>query len=1022
MRRAFRRYALAAAIAAISVPFIAHAAAGEESPPTPTAQVFPTRSGMGVTWTDIDASAYRVERKQGSADWQNASGELASTATSWIDGSLTAGTTADYRVVAAYSGDEVTTSPSVTATRAAQDPPVGDVDVLVLDADPGDGATWLRNEIAGPVTVSAPVDGYRTLSAGTLKLRMPAFLAGPGKYTLQQSQVAVTQGDRTCAAAGLLTVSAVTYTPELELETMAASFTTDNTIGGSSCAGAESGPSVDIRIRSAENYHALAVSPAELRAVQVRSGQSAVLPAVTVRNLGTQPVTIEKISITSGVLQAWKITTNDCPAVLPVAATCTVKITFAPDFTGLTRAKLLIADSTSRGRHAVVASGTGTSLPAMHYVTVTSTFTGNVVRWSALATSGGTPVRGYWLHRFVDGAETTRWFDAVGRSGEFTAVDSSPPDGIEYAVSVVNDVGEGPTGPRAKAGRAAEQIVFSSYEPRWEGLTAADLRGQVVSFPAPNSSGNANGAVTSSPDGRTVAYVTSDRSLWTRRVEPSGLGTPVKLLDSTVEITHLSWSPDGTRIAFQAPQPGAADIPCVHVVSSTGGTPEQIACDVSSPSWMPDARTLAVIDDRVESNSDHPVVVLVEGRPGGAFVRSLGRAADHGDPLRVSPDGRFVALGSGSNLTVIRIDSLAPSGKQVSGTRLKAISWAPDSTKVLVLAENATLSKVTVVNADGEPAVMAPEPLSPGAPYALDFSWQRLAPVFGPSPAVQGSRVSLAYDGSALMPGTTYTCSAPWAVAHSCANPMTATFTSSGTYTLELIATEPDGRVSRAFRTVTVDAAGPASHLVAPTFEATTSGTATVKYSAADSAGVASYDVRYRKASYLSGFGAYIQPWTATTATAVNLALDPGYEYCVSARAKDKLGNLGAWSAEKCFSRPLDDRAMGAPTAGWSRTNWSEFYLGTATQTTAYGASLTRTVQGKRFFLVATKCPTCGLVAVYAGGKYIGAVNLASATTQRQAIVALPVQSAVFSGTLTFTVRSATGKFVQIDGLGVRRS
>jgi hypothetical protein len=185
---------------------------------------------------------------------------------------------------------------------------------------------------------------------------------------------------------------------------------------------------------------------------------------------------------------------------------------------------------------------------------------------------------------------------------------------------------------------------------------------------------------------------------------------------------------------------------------------------------------------------------------------------------------------------------------------------------------------------------------------------------------------------------------------------------------------------------------------------------------------VASYDVRYRKASYLSGFGAYIQPWTGTTATSVNLTLDPGYEYCVSVRAKDKLGNLGAWSADKCFSRPLDDRAMAAPTAGWSRTNWSEFYLGTATQTTTYGASLTRTVQGKRFFLVATKCPTCGLVAVYAGGKYIGAVNLASATTQRQAMVALPVQSAVFSGTLTFTVRSATGKFVQIDGLAVRRT
>jgi hypothetical protein len=83
---------------------------------------------------------------------------------------------------------------------------------------------------------------------------------------------------------------------------------------------------------------------------------------------------------------------------------------------------------------------------------------------------------------------------------------------------------------------------------------------------------------------------------------------------------------------------------------------------------------------------------------------------------------------------------------------------------------------------------------------------------------------------------------------------------------------------------------------------------------------------------------------------------------------------------------------------------------------------LTRTVQGKRFYLIATKCPTCGLVAVYAGGKYIGAVNLASTTTQRQAMIPLPVQSTMFSGTLKVTVRSATRKLVQIDGLAVRRS
>jgi hypothetical protein len=37
-------------------------------------------------------------------------------------------------------------------------------------------------------------------------------------------------------------------------------------------------------------------------------------------------------------------------------------------------------------------------------------------------------------------------------------------------------------------------------------------------------------------------------------------------------------------------------------------------------------------------------------------------------------------------------------------------------------------------------------------------------------------------------------------------------------------------------------------------------------------------------------------------------------------------------------------------------------------------------------------------------------------------MIPLPVQSTMFSGTLKFTVRSATRKLVQIDGLAVRRS
>ncbi|MDX6236290.1 MAG: hypothetical protein QOG10_1105, partial [Kribbellaceae bacterium] len=530
-------------------------------------------------------------------------------------------------------------------------------------------------------------------------------------------------------------------------------------------------------------------------------------------------------------------------------------------------------------------------------------------------------------------------------------------------------------------------------------------------------------AVTSSPDGRSLAYVTdsTETALWTRRVDPSGLGTALKLWASQSEITHLSWSPDGSRIAFQAPEAGgSAALPCVFVIPSTGGTPEKIACDVSSPSWMPDARTLVVIDNRLEG--DHGYLARIEAKPGGSRLKTFGTQLLDGSPVRVSPDGRYVAIASGWGVSVIGAESNTDHSSPTFDSSVISISWSPGGGQLLVLTETGRLTKIDVA-ADGNLKEKAPVTLWTGSPQEnrFDVAWQRLGLMIKPTAAVMGRQVSIPFDSSALLPGATFSCYLSSVLLPSCASPVTTTITSSGSYTLEVLGTEPGGRQVSATRPFTVDATGPVTRIVSPTYEASTTASATVQYAATDASGATSYDVRYRTASYLGTFGAYVQPWTNTIATSVSLNLTSGYEYCVSARARDKLGNLGAWSAERCFSRPMDDRALAAPTAGWTRASGSGFYLGTATHTTTYGASLTRTVQGKRFYLVATRCSTCGVISVYLGGKYIGAVNLWASTTQRQAVISLPAQSSVFSGTLTIATRS-TGKLIQIDGLAVRRA
>ncbi|GAA0939412.1 hypothetical protein GCM10009554_29130 [Kribbella koreensis] len=1008
MRRARKtvllRTALAAALAAITVPFIAHAAFGDEAVTAPTAQVFPTRQGIGIVWSDVDAAGYRVERRQAAADWQDVSGTLAASATSWIDESIPAGSAAEYRVIG-ESDSAPATSPTVTATRVEEPPAVGDIDALALDANRGAGVTWLQNETATPVTASAPADGSRTLTAGQLKLRMPAFFAGPGYYDLPaQSAVTLTQGDRSCTSAATVRVSAVTYTADLQLETFAAS------LAAGTCAGAAPVAWFEIRYRSAVGYQALSVVPDHADAGPVQYGKTSNLP-VTVTNTGTAPVQINGWRFRFGPSSEWTVTTNDCPATLPVAATCSFTVTFRPDLIGLRSNSLTIEDSTSLERHTVAVSGTGVDLPGALDVSVVPTYTGHTVSWRSLQTAAGTPVRGYQLHRYLDGVETTQWFEEKSSTTDFSVTEPNPKAGIEYAVSVVNEVGEGPTGSRRAVPRANQQIVVTQGQAETRELAAADLSGYVVPFPADANSVKPKEAVTSSPDGRSLAYVTStsERVLWTRTVTPDGLGVPARLWASTAPITHLSWSPDGTRIAFQGQENST---PCVYVIAAVGGTSEKVACQVISPSWMPDGRTLMVADHRLAPDR----FARIEAKTGGARVSTLPDqvAVADGTPVRVSPDGLQVAFASGS--TVRLAGELAKTSPPLDSA-VQSISWNPDGDDLVALTSS---GRVYLLGLSVTHDLWIKGGLRDTIDR-LDLTWQRLGVTIKPTPAVLGPQIAIPFDSSALPAGTRFTCALTGRALAACTSPMTAAGLVSGNYSLTVNAIEPDGRVTKAFRTFTVDATGPVARTLAPAYQGSTATTAAVKVTATDANGVATYDVRYRRASYAGAYSAYVQPWTNTTATSMNLAMAAGYEYCVSVRAKDKLGNVGQWSAERCFSRPMDDRLLTLATTGWTRASGSAFYLGTTTQTSAYGKALTRSVQGKRFFLVATRCPTCGSVAVYAGSKYLTTLNLASPTTQRQVLLGLPVQTTLFSGTLTFSTRS-TGKLVQIDGLAVGRT
>lgn len=246
----------------------------------------------------------------------------------------------------------------------------------------------------------------------------------------------------------------------------------------------------------------------------------------------------------------------------------------------------------------------------------------------------------------------------------------------------------------------------------------------------------------------------------------------------------------------------------------------------------------------------------------------------------------------------------------------------------------------------------------------------------------------------------------------------TLRYAGDGNHTFRLWAHTPDGRMSpTALFNWTADSTAPSAGLAALPV-VTLGKSVLVSWSGSDAVtGVASYGLRYRSAAYNAGLGDWVYPasWADLTTTSVSKPVARGSTLCVSVRAKDKVGNFSAWSAQRCTSRPLDDRALAASSA-WTRGTGSAYWNGTFTQTKVQGKTLKRTgAQLSRVGIVATRCTTCGKVGVYVGSALVGRIDLHASSTKNRQVVMLPAFSPR-SGTVTIKVLTA-GQLVRIDGL-----
>ena len=180
---------------------------------------------------------------------------------------------------------------------------------------------------------------------------------------------------------------------------------------------------------------------------------------------------------------------------------------------------------------------------------------------------------------------------------------------------------------------------------------------------------------------------------------------------------------------------------------------------------------------------------------------------------------------------------------------------------------------------------------------------------------------------------------------------------------------------------------------------------------------VESYDVRYRAATPRRDFGGFRTYRDATTATTATFTGTYGNQYCFSARARDRAGNVSGWGLERCTVVPLDDRSL-FRSDGWRAAEAPRLMNRTALiAVTKDEALVWRSAPAGRVALVVGKGPGHGALEITYDGKVVDRVNLDSDTSRSKVIVKLPS----LASPKTIRIRTLRASRAEVDGLVLAR-
>jgi dipeptidyl aminopeptidase/acylaminoacyl peptidase len=134
---------------------------------------------------------------------------------------------------------------------------------------------------------------------------------------------------------------------------------------------------------------------------------------------------------------------------------------------------------------------------------------------------------------------------------------------------------------------------------------------------------NTGAAAQPSPDGKWIAFL-SDRDGWDHLyVMPAGGGEPLQVTKGEFEAWRPRWSPDSTRIAFDANLPGKPGTRQLGVATIAAGAQPQSAVTMITdapgthiaPEWSPDGARLVYQHTDPRTSADLFVVAATGGQP-----------------------------------------------------------------------------------------------------------------------------------------------------------------------------------------------------------------------------------------------------------------------------------------------------------------------------------------------------------------------------------------------------------------------